>query len=1033
MSERILRALMQLFAIIAKVDEVSDEESGESTIQSTHGKEIIVSFLKSELSSEDVNKYLNIFDNFLISTRGKLLSQKKDQKRTSLHSVKILRICEQINKELTQRQKIIVLIRMLEFISRDDMQTENEIRFVQTVAESFHIDVREYELLKSFVESKGKDFPDGKEHIYFHSIVPAEFRYAKFELLEGLDGLVHIIYVESVKTLFFKYFGTDELFINGQIVANDKTHVFNVGSTARTSKSSQLYYSDLISKVTDSSNRIPISFEVKNVIHTFQGGREAIRKISFSTGGGKMVGIMGGSGTGKTSLLNILNGKIKPTFGKVEINGIDLHEEKYRLQGVIGNVNQNDLLIEELTVFENLYFSAKLSMKGLSKTELTRRVIELLQSLGLYEIRNLKVGSTLDKVISGGQRKRLNIALELIREPAILFVDEPTSGLSSRDSENIMDLLKELSLQGKLVFVIIHQPSSHIFKLFDRLLILDQGGYPIYDGIPLDAIVHFKTFSFKGNAHERECNLCGNVNPEQIFNIIDAKIVDEFGNETRVRKRSPEDWNALYKRHRQNYEVKEEKGIPTSGTGLPGRFSQFVTYFIRDFLSKRANTQYMLINGLVAPILAIVLSFFIKFFSYTEGEQNYTYFGSENIPQYIFIAVIVSIFLGLTVAAEEINKDKKILAREEFINLSRSSYLFAKIAILFIISAIQSLLFVLIGNYILEIKGMWLDYWVIMFSTACLSNLAGLNISSAFNSAKVIYIIIPLMIIPQLLFSGVIVKFDKLHPSLSNATRVPWVGNMMASRWAYEALAVEEASQNAFEVHFLNDRIEKSSAEWLKDYWIPELRRNIDILLAEDSDLKSKQQALELVRNEISYADAFWGNLDCKGCIESLSGTSLTEEDFANIDVFINYIRAHSIATINKRRDHIQHIIDSMGIEQYKELQDNYSNDALIRIVTNKTETNKTIEAGSRLYQNDNPIYHLPKGESFFDTHYYAPYKYIFGKRIKTYYANLIVLWVISIITYVALYFDLLRKFIHGFQRLAESFKKNARPKTGAA
>ncbi len=1022
MSERILRALMQLFAIIAKVDEVSDSES--QNIQSTRGKEIIVSFLKSELSSDDVNKYLNIFDNFLISTRGKLLSKKKDQKRTSLHSVKILRICEQINKELTQRQKIIVLIRMLEFIARDDVQTENEIKFVKTVSDSFHISEEEYELLRSFVESKGKDLPDHPEHIYCHGEPLPEFKHAKFELTEGLDALLHVIYVESVKTLFFKYFGKDELYINGQIVANDKTHVFNIGSTARTAKSAQLFYSDLISKVTNSENRIPISFEVKNVIHSFKGGDEAIRKISLSTGGGKMIGIMGGSGTGKTSLLNIMNGKIKPTFGTVEINGIDLHKEKHRLHGVIGNVNQNDLLIEELTVFENLYFSAKLSMKGHTSNELTKKVIELLKNLGLYEIRNLKVGSTLDKVISGGQRKRLNIALELIREPAILFVDEPTSGLSSRDSENIMDLLKELSLKGKLVFVIIHQPSSHIFKLFDRLLIMDQGGYLIYDGIPLNAVVHFKTFSYKGNAHERECTLCGNVNPEQIFNIIDAKIVDEFGNETGVRKRSPEDWNSLYKRHKQHYETKTETGTPTTGIQLPSRFAQFITYFIRDFLSKKANTQYMLINGLVAPLLAVVLSFFIKYFGYTDGMQKYTYFGNDNIPQYIFISVIVSIFLGLTVAAEEINKDKKILAREEFINLSRTSYLFSKVGVLFIISAIQSMLFVFIGNFILDIRGMWLEYWVIMFSTACLSNLAGLNISSAFNSAKVIYIIIPLMIIPQLLFSGVIVKFDKLHPSLSNATQVPWVGNMMASRWAYEGLAVEQASQNRFEKYFLAARIEKSTAEWLKDYWIPEMRKNIDILLSENHDETAKQNSLAILRSEIERSDAFWNNLDCKGCQESLSGTSLTEEDFTEINQFVNYIRAHSIHTINKERDHIQHIIDSIGLKQYKFLQDAYSNDALMKLVTNRTETDKIIVTGHRIYQNDNPIYHLPKGESFFGTHYYSPYKYLFGKKIKTYHANLIVLWIISLVTYIILYFDLLKKFIGGTQRIWEALRK---------
>ncbi|MDX2361215.1 MAG: ATP-binding cassette domain-containing protein [Crocinitomicaceae bacterium] len=1030
MSERILRALMQLFAIIAKIDEVSDSDSEEQKIQSTKGKEIITSFLKAELSSEDVNKYLNVFDKFLVSTRGKLVSKKKDQKRTSLHSVKILRICSQINKELTQRQKIIVLIRMFEFIDRDDVRTDKEIKFVRTVSDSFHIAEEEYHLLQKFIELKGSQIPDEPGHIYYSSRPLGPFEHAKSEVVEGLHSLIHVIYVSSVKTLFFRYFGEDELYINGQIVANDKTHVFNVGSTARTAKSNQLFYSDLISKITSTDNVAPISFVVKNVIHAFKGGDDAIRKMNLSTNAGKMIGIMGGSGTGKTSLLNIMNGKIKPTFGTVQINGIDLHSEKHKLEGVIGNVNQSDLLIEELTVFQNLYFSAKLSMKGYSTQQLTKKVISLLKSLGLYEIRFLKVGSALKKVISGGQRKRLNIALELIREPAILFVDEPTSGLSSRDSENIMDLLKELSLRGKLVFVIIHQPSSHIFKLFDRLVIMDQGGYPIYDGIPLNSIVHFKTFSYKGNAHERECNLCGNVNPEQIFNIIDAKIVDEFGNETSTRKLSPEDWNKIYKENSKASDTTLETDVPTAGIQLPNKLSQFFNYLKRDFLSKKSNAQYMLINGLVAPILALILSFFIKYFGWMNGIEQYSYYNNDNIPQYIFIAVIVSIFLGLTVAAEEINKDKKILAREAFINQSRSSYLMSKVAILFGISAVQSLLFVLIGNTILEINGMWLEYWMIMFSTACLSNLAGLNISSAFNSAKVIYIIIPLVIIPQLLFSGVIVKFDKLHPSLSDATKVPWIGNMMASRWAYEGLTVEQATQNEFESYFLQFDIDKTKAEWRKDYWFPEMRKQIDIIkdgILGDEDVS---RAFRVLANEIEKEDIRLGDdLDCIDCVEQLQKRALSsDEDFAAIDRFIDVIRLQSIHTINKSRDSIQSIIDDLGIEVYKELQSVHSNDALNKVLTNRTESSKIIVSGDEIFQNDNPMFNDPKRTSFFDTHYYAPYKYIFGYRVNTYHANLIILWVITIITYVLLYFDVLKKFMGGMQRIYERVKPKKAP-----
>ncbi len=191
-------------------------------------------------------------------------------------------------------------------------------------------------------------------------------------------------------------------------------------------------------------------------------------------------------------MLSVLNGSERPSSGRVMINGIDIYEQPHKIEGVVGFIPQDDLLMEDLTVFQNLYFAAELCFGHYTKHELSVLVEKVLLNVGLSEIRNIKVGSPLKKTISGGQRKRLNIALELLREPAILFVDEPTSGLSSRDSENIMDLLKELSLRGKMIFVVIHQPSSDIFKMFDTLIILDVGGFQIYYGNPLESVNYFQ-------------------------------------------------------------------------------------------------------------------------------------------------------------------------------------------------------------------------------------------------------------------------------------------------------------------------------------------------------------------------------------------------------------------------------------------------------------------------------------------------------------------------------------------------------------
>ncbi len=1027
MSERILRALMQLFAIIAKVDEVSDGDNPfkDGPIQSTKGKRIIESFLKSELSSSDVNKYLNIFEEFLNSTRGKLYSKRGGEKRTSLHAVKILRICSQINEELTQRQKVIVLVRIFEFINSDNLQTDNELDFVTTVADAFNVSPEEFQNLKDFVDCDGTHYVDSNKHFFFTPNPLVELENAKWSHVEGLDAPIHVVNIESVKALFFKYYGMDELIINGQIVSSDKTHLFNVGSTIRTGKISQIYYSDLVSKISQFDKGQQLSFEADRVMHKFVNSGGGIQEFDFHTNSGKMIGIMGGSGTGKTTLMNIFNGKVRPTSGTIKINGVDLYADSKKLEGIIGNVSQSDLLIEELTVFQNLYFAAKLSMGNLSSSQLTKKVVELLNTLGLYDARNLKVGSPLKKVISGGQRKRLNIALELIREPQILFVDEPTSGLSSRDSENIMDLLKELSLRGTLVFVVIHQPSSNIFKLFDRLLIMDVGGYLVYDGFPLNALVHFKTYSYQGNAHERECSLCGNVTPEQIFSIIDGKIVDEYGNETDTRKKDPQDWHELYKEYQNEHEFEKEYMPPDVQTKLPGKFKQFISYLKRDFLSKIANTQYLIVNGLVAPALAVLLSFFIKYFSSNNGISSYSYFLNENIPQYIFIGVIVAIFLGLTVAAEEINKDKKILARESFLNLSRSGFLFSKITILFAISAIQTGMFVLIGNTILEIQGMYWQYWLILFSTACMSNLVGLNISSAFNSAKVIYIIVPLLIIPQLLFSGVIVKFDKLHPSLSNATKVPWVGNAMVSRWSYEAIAVEQASNNKLESEYFNYKVKWSEAKWKKDFWIPEMKKQIDIILKyRGENNPSVVRAKELLKAEVIREDARWTNLECVECVEAIENNPEVDEDFANVQLFLDVIRTQSIKTVNDNNAFVQEITDSLGTENFKELQSAYLNEGLSNIVTNKAENNKLIIDKNQIYQNDDPIYHIPRDIPFLHSHFYAPQKFLFGAKMDTYVANLIVIWIMAIVAYILLYFDVIKKGIDFVQVITSRVKK---------
>ena len=218
----------------------------------------------------------------------------------------------------------------------------------------------------------------------------------------------------------------------------------------------------------------------------------------------------------------------------------------------------------------------------------------------------------------------------------------------------------------------------------------------------------------------------------------------------------------------------------------------------------------MTINLLEVPLLALILGFF-----QSTVKMAFTLFGAnKNYPVFLFMAIIVALFVGLTVSAEEIFRDRKILEREKFLNISRSSYLLSKISFLFFLSAIQSLSFVLVANTLLEVRGMLFQQWLILFSTACFGNMLGLNISAGMRTAVSIYILIPLLLVPMLLLGGAMIKFDDLHKSISRKIYVPVIGDAMVTRWAYEALMVEEFKSNRFEKPFFKYDMEISQTGW---------------------------------------------------------------------------------------------------------------------------------------------------------------------------------------------------------------------------
>ncbi|MEQ8425716.1 MAG: ATP-binding cassette domain-containing protein, partial [Cyclobacteriaceae bacterium] len=457
MSEELLKAIVQLFAIVAKERITEDERTN------------IKEFLGLHLNQELTRYYLNLFDDFCKSANRHAESAAEideDTKQFVDDWSQIMQISKKVNQALTMQQKAVLVIKIVELVYADGSISERQENLIFYIGEALKIPQKDLRAMRLFVV--GQDIEElAAKNIMVIDEGSDDFEYPGPRITaKKLTGLIAILRLQDIETYFIKYLGISSLTLNSITLKSRKIDVLPTGSTIRGNKIDTIYYSDIVGKFLVEEVENEVSFVAEHIFYHFKSGRAGLQNITISEKGGKLIGIMGASGSGKSTLLNVLNGSEKPSSGRVLINGIDVHEDSKQIRGVVGFIPQDDLLMEDLTVFENLYYAARLCFGHYSKEEIAEVVERVLLSLGISETRNLKVGSPMQKTISGGQRKRLNIGLELLREPTILFVDEPTSGLSSRDSENIMDLLKELALRGKMIFVVIHQPSSDIFKMF---------------------------------------------------------------------------------------------------------------------------------------------------------------------------------------------------------------------------------------------------------------------------------------------------------------------------------------------------------------------------------------------------------------------------------------------------------------------------------------------------------------------------------------------------------------------------------------
>jgi len=973
----------------------------------------VESFLEKNFNKNTVKLQLHNFD--------VELKRYKKQKHLDVEQT-IRNVGATVNKELPIKQKYLILIYFLQFVKfwqnnpiSIKKHDDNANSAIDYLVDSLKINKQEYIDLKHYINNSFTQIAEKNKVLLVHDNPYLQVRGVRTLKHANLEGDLVFYHVKPINTYILKYRGDSFLRLQNKDLYSNHIYFFDKGSSLKSEKIKPIYYSSVVSCFLSDIEEGRIVLKAIDIDFKFPKSENGIRKFSFEGKSGQMIGIMGGSGAGKSTLLNILNGTIVPNHGTITINGINIHDKNEDLDGIIGYIPQDDLLIEELTVYQNLYYNAKLCLGNLDQVEIDSRITRILSELDLYTIKDLKVGNPLNKFISGGQRKRLNIALELIREPYVLFVDEPTSGLSSSDSERVIELLKEQALSGKFLAINIHQPSSNIYKQLDNILLLDKGGFPIYFGNPIDAIEYVKKEAGMLDFAESVCNCCNNINPELVLEIIEMQKIDDFGEFTKERRFLPVEW---YKKFIEKLlpiidKTNKVTELPKSSFRVPTPLKQFGIFSIRNFLSKIADKQYLFISLFVSPLLALILSFLVR---HLETDDNsglvYVFIENENIPAYIFMSIIVALFIGLIVSAEEIYRDRKILKRESYLNLSQLSYYNSKIVFLFLISAIQTLSYVLIGNFILEVKGMNFNFWLLLFSLSCFSNMVGLNISSAFKSAVTIYIIIPLVLVPQILLGGVIVNFDQLHNSLATKENVPLIGDFMASRWAYEAMMVTQFKDNEYEKEIFDIEKQLSQGSFLMNYTVPKIVNVTKKCIKEKKNNVDASSLTELnyklLRNEINKIQGTFDYDIFKAEDISVNTTLVDLQSIVGNLVSFKRQLSRYVRELTRQKDNM--IANNPEMLSLK--NKNYNN-RISDFVLRSQDLDRIVRYEDKLIQRFEPIFLSPSSK-IGRSHFFSSYKNIGGLKIDTLWFNTIAIWLMTLVMYMLLYFNVLKKIVQG-------------------
>lgn len=733
-------------------------------------------FLQLHIETKYIKEFEDLFSLYLDS-----FSSFASNKKTALNSVKLITICEEIKENLYPQYRVSIVFYLINLIFQIK-NNNNSLEFLTLVSELLALSNENYKKLYDFINSEKEKFSS--------TLKNNETKLLKYFYFEKYQAVIVKILNKNIK-------------INNEKAIKDNFYIIFSNDFFSYKTQQKFYFADFVKN--DIQKTEPIAVSVQNLEIKIKE-QTIFHKFSCDFFSGELVGIIGKSGSGKTSFLKALSGLNKKFEGKILCdNNINK-----------AFVNQFNSFIPFFTVKEHLL--QRLNFLNIPKNKHNEILASVLENVALSEEKN-KVAINSDntaKELSGGQLKRLAIAMELLGNPNLLLLDEATSGLASNDALSLLSILKTITKENKIVITSIHQPDYECFMSFDKILIIDEGGYPIYFDSPLKSIDYFRNI-FK--RIDKNSLLENYFNPSVLLQLINEKKLNENGRKTNKREKTAEELYSIFDENIQKKQIstkikKETQKPKTKNYIFKSLFSQLKFSFLVDI----KNKWRIFLLKFVPLIAGILLSSLCKYSS----SDIYTLSFNTNIPVWILIILLTAFFIGLISSAHEFIFLRQFHKIENLIQ-NKNIYLnLAKILKYLFYSAIQAFLLIFIAIFLLKIQFHFIYLFLILWTIVFCGNLISLLLSKFFNNISTIYLLIPLIIIPQMIFSGAMINYKFFNKNFPKYNEIPIFADIMPIRWATEACIVNFFINNDYQKIFFKDKQQFIEAEFM----LNNLRKN---------------------------------------------------------------------------------------------------------------------------------------------------------------------------------------------------------------